>query len=163
MLEVQCKVYAAMLALGRQILADIDADRFCVQPAPGLNHPAWILGHLAVVSDGTIRLLGESRVLPREWGKLFGPGTNPSTDPALYPSKDELVAAWTTAHERMETAAAKATAELLAEPHGVDFANLKVTLPTKGDLVTHVMTSHEGFHLGQLSTWRRLAGMPYLF
>jgi len=33
-------------------------------------------------------------------------------------------------------------------------------LPTRGDLLAHILTTHEATHLGQLSAWRRQLGFP---
>jgi hypothetical protein len=29
--------------------------------------------------------------------------------------------------------------------------------------LSHLMTTHEAGHIGQLSSWRRCVGLPYLF
>jgi uncharacterized damage-inducible protein DinB len=37
---------------------------------------------------------------------------------------------------------------------------LQKELPTLGDILGHLMTTHPSLHLGQLSTWRRVIGLP---
>jgi hypothetical protein len=37
------------------------------------------------------------------------------------------------------------------------------TLPTLKDGVANLLTGHLGVHLGQLSTWRQMIGLPPLF
>jgi hypothetical protein len=61
-------------------------------------------------------------------------------------------------HERVSHAAEKVTAARLAERHPVDLAFLRDSLPTVGDLLAHLMTTHPAAHLGQLSAWRRACG-----
>jgi hypothetical protein len=48
----------------------------------------------------------------------------------------------------------------MSEPHTLELRFLKGPLPTVGDLLAHLMTTHEAAHLGQLSAWRRLLGLP---
>ena len=47
-------------------LADIEDSRMCEQPL-GLNHPAWLLLHLATADDYAASLLGGSGVCPADW------------------------------------------------------------------------------------------------
>jgi hypothetical protein len=54
----------------------------------------------------------------------------------------------------------KATDEVLLKPHGVEMAFVRNNFPTVGDLTSHLMTTHTGFHLGQLAMWRRMMGLP---
>ena len=39
----------------------------------------------------------------------------------------------------------------------------KDALPTLKDVVAFLLTAHLGVHLGQLSSWRRMIGLPPLF
>ncbi len=161
MLETECRIYAFMLGYCERLAADIDDTRLAEQPSPGVNPPAWLLGHLAVASDMGVGLFGESRAISEEWHTLFGPKSIPVSDRSAYPSKAELLAALRTAHERLSGLARAATAEHLARPNPSPF--FKKELPTTGDILGHLLTSHEGMHLGHLSNWRRQVGLPYLF
>ena len=105
-------------------------------------------------------MLGIETRCPEEWHKLFGPGSVPSTDRSVYPIKAELLAALTAGHERISEASTKADPASMAEKHPVAFPFLLQWMPTKGDLLSHLMTTHAAGHLGQLSTWRRINGMP---
>jgi len=40
---------------------------------------------------------------------------------------------------------------------------MKEMLPTVRDGVSFLLTGHLGVHLGQLSAWRRMVGLPPLF
>jgi uncharacterized damage-inducible protein DinB len=161
MFERECTIYAFLLGYAQRLVSDIEDARFVEQPAAGVNHPAWLLGHLAVAGDLFLRMLGEPIACPKEWVRTFGPGSRPSCLRTDYPSKAELLVALERTHQRVTQAARKATPEAMAEPHSIDF--LRDSLPTRGDLLAHVMTSHEGMHLGHLSNWRRQMGMPYIF
>jgi hypothetical protein len=161
MLETECRIYAVLLGYCERLAADIDDARFAEQPSPGVNPPAWLIGHLAVASDLGVGLFGESRALSEEWHTLFGPGSTPTSDRSAYPSKAELLTTLRTAHERLSTLARSASIEQLARPNPSRF--FKKELPTTGDILAHLLTSHEGMHLGHLSNWRRQVGLPYLF
>ena len=58
----------------------------------------------------------------------------------------------------MRDAVKGVTAAQLAAPS--PFAPMLELLPTAGDLLAHVLTTHATMHLGQLSAWRRLKGLP---
>ena len=56
-------------------------------------------------------------------------------------SKDKLMLAIANGHERVAHAAEKVTEARLAERHPVDLA-FRDSLPTVGDLLAHLMTTH---------------------
>src|SRR5262249_52036022 len=98
------------------------------------------------------------------WLTMFGPASDPDALPADAPGKGHLLSAFESGCE----AVAQATKdppppEVLGRPHGIDVGDLKTTIPTVGDLVAHLMTTHQAFHLGQLSACRRMLGRPPLF
>lgn len=159
MFERERTLYSFVLHYAELLSADIDDARMADQPSPGVNHPAWVLGHLAICTDYAARLLGLPMACPKDWHRDFGPGSTPRTDRSSYPPKADLLAALTKGHERVAGAVGGVTAERLAERHSVELAFLKEWLPTVGDLLTHLMTTHPATHLGQLSAWRRQMGM----
>ncbi len=141
------------------LVADIAAEDFCTQPARGMNHPAWIVGHLAFSADRHATFIGgEQKLLA--WKELFGKGSPLLADAAAHPSKDELMAAWHDAAKRYLATAEAATPEQLAAPQ--DYVRPE-NFPTLGDFITFSMTAHTAIHLGQLSAWRRAMGRPSLF
>jgi hypothetical protein len=160
MFERERKLYGIMLGLCKLQTGDIDDARLADLPAPGVNHPAWILTHLAVCTDYAARLLGQPTRCPKEWHQRCGPGSTLSAERSFYAGKGELLAALEAGHACVSEAAGRATEDVIARPHGVELAFVKNTFPTVGDLLVHLMTTHTGFHLGQLSTWRRMKGMP---
>ena len=160
MFERERKLYEIMLGYCKMLTNDIDDARLADLPAPGVNHPAWILTHLAICTDYAARLLGEPTKCPKEWHESCAPGSSLSSERSSYASKHDLIAALEAGQARVSAAAAKATDEVLRKPHGVQLAFVKNSFPTVGDLVAHLMTTHTGFHLGQLSIWRRMMGLP---
>jgi hypothetical protein len=160
MFERERKLYEIMLGLCKMLTKDVDDAKLADLPAAGVNHPAWILTHLAICTDYAARLLGQPAKCPQEWHQRCGPGSSVTGDRSFYASKHDLMAALEGGQARVSAAAASATEEALLRPHGVQLAFVKNTFPTVGDLLAHLMTTHTGFHLGQLSMWRRMMGMP---
>jgi uncharacterized damage-inducible protein DinB len=159
MFDRELTLFAFNLWYGRQLVADIADEQFAEQPAQGCNHPAWILGHLAAVADSGLQMAGQPLALPADWHQLFDPGTIPSPERPLYPSKADLVTAYEASHVRLTDAlAAGPDPARLARPNPL--RDLRPVLPTMGDLLAHNLTTHEATHLGQLSAWRRQLGLP---
>ncbi len=148
---------AVNLEYGKKLVAGIPDDKMCVQPAPGMNHAAWVIGHLTYVADSMIKVWDQNPTMPREWVELFNLASKPSDDRGRYPSKDELLGAYEKAYARLVEAVKNAPAEAFDR----EFPNpkLRPTLPTVGVAMIHILTSHHGLHLGQLSAWRRAQGL----
>jgi hypothetical protein len=161
MFETECNVNRFLFGYAHMLVDELDDGRLCEQPVPGVNHPAWILGHLAYSGDGAVGVLGGQKTLSGDWTKKFGAGSKPASLRADYPSKDELLRIL---EERFATArelAAAASPEKVVLPN--PNARLKDKLPAVRDAVTFLFTGHFALHLGQLSTWRRLIGIAPLF
>ena len=163
MFDRELTIYAFLLDYGTNLAADIDDARFADQPSPGVNHPAWLFGHLAIAADYTLGLLGAEKRLRRSWTRDFGPTSAAKTDRSAYPAKATLLEAWTAGHKAVESAVRASTGLDLDRPHGFEIGTMATTLPTVGDMLAHLLTSHEAAHLGHLSNWRRQVGSPYLF
>jgi hypothetical protein len=161
MIESAIKVNLLLVGYGRRLLADISDERMTEQPLPGVNHPAWILGHLAFSTDIALAALGAPKVLPAEWTPLYGPGSSPSASRTAYSSKDELVQTFEQGFDRVRQQAASAIQAQLAQAS--THPRMTDALPTVQDGVAFLLTGHLGVHLGQLSTWRRMIGLPHLF
>lgn len=141
------------------MLGDLKLDEMCLQPTPGCNHAAWIVGHLAIAADTHGQYAGAERLLS-DWDPLFGMGSTPKPSSGEYPAKGELIATWHRANERIVTAAQGADEVLLCKPTQ---GPLAATLPTVADFLAFSMTGHAATHIGQLSAWRRAIGRPNMF
>src|SRR5262245_30845321 len=161
MLDSEIKVNLFLVQYCRMLVGDIADERMAEQPLPSVNHPAWVLGHLAFSADRAGGLLGAAKELPAAWVPLFGPGSTPSASRSAYPSKDELLRAVEQGFGRLRQRAAAATPEQLAQP--TTNPHTKDALPTVKDGVAFLLTGHLGVHLGQLSSWRRMIGLPPMF
>jgi hypothetical protein len=139
-----------------RILEDLPEETLFRAGAGHGHSPAWILGHLAITGEMGQMLLG-GRVTHRDWIPLFAPGSSgvvesrPGLEIAVFAS------AIGEAYEGLTRLASEAQPSVLARPHGVEI--LKNTpLRSVEDVLLHLLTSHFGFHLAQLSSCRREAG-----
>jgi hypothetical protein len=146
------------LMYAEKLAADLADDELARLPQPGMNHAAWVLGHVALGSDFVALLLGKPMVTDKAWMATFGPGSTPVGDRAAYPSKDKLLATMRTTLAKAIELLAQATPAQLDAPNETPF--FPAEFPTVGALVTHLMTTHAALHLGQLSAWRRALGKP---
>jgi len=165
MIDLVRPVYDFALGYAQKLVADLADDQMCAQPVAGrmMNHPAFLLGHLALVHDSRAGVLSGdpagTALLP-EWKELFSMGAKPLADRSRYPSKAELLKALEAAHGRLAAAVAATAPEKLAEPAPEP---MRARFPTLGHMLLGLMTSHYSSHLGQLSAWRRAMGLPSVF
>ena len=157
------RLYEFTLRFCESLMRDIAEDEIHIQPAPRVNTPAWLVGHLAICTDSALRLVGAPPRLPADWRDLFGPGTTPDGVGESCPSKDELMLALREGHAAVAEALPSVDAETLAGPNPLESPTLKKAFPTVADLLAHLLTTHEAMHLGHLSSWRRQMGRPPLF
>ena len=161
MLENEARVNLFLTQYCKMLVGDIADERMAEQPLPGVNHPAWILGHLAATADFASTLLGGEKTLPPQWVPLFQPGSKPTACRSDYPPKDELQRAFEQSFQQLRQKASAASTEQLSRPN--TSARAKEALPTAKEMVAFLLTGHAGIHLGQLSMWRRLIGIAPLF
>jgi hypothetical protein len=161
MLQSELRVNQFLIGYLRKLVEGISDERMVEQPLPEVNHPAWILGHLAWSTDRARWVLELPPEFPAEWTTIFGFGTKPSASRGDYPSRDELVAAVERGFERLREQVTSATPEQLSRPS--PHPQTKDQLPAVEDVLAVLLTGHLGVHLGQLSMWRRMIGLPPLF
>ena len=145
------------LGYAKRLVADIPDDTMAYQPAPDMNHAAWVLGHLACTADMLGGMISLKPVCPPEWPARFDWNSSPSSDASHYPSKAGLLQALEDAH-----AGIAAALPGVPESRWLETTPLEAVrgfLPTIGDCFVFVMAAHENMHLGQLSAWRRVQGM----
>lgn len=127
----------------------IPEDKFTAMPS-GLNHPAWIFGHLNLYCGDVVTMLaGDPYDGDHKDAPLFAPKSVPVDDPGKYPLKQQLVEAFDAGQTAMLAAIDTADESVIAMP----FDN-KV-LPTRGGMIVHLMIDHPWYHLGQLACWRK--------
>lgn len=150
--------YAFNLSFAQKLVADVPDEQMAVQPHPGMNHAAFVLGHLSSSADFGTTLLGQQRQLDKTWQSLFSPPAKPTTDRSAYPSKQVLLDTLAAQHDRLSELFKAATdAQLAAQ---MPYEKVRQRFPTIGDMFVFLLTGHESMHLGQVSAWRRAQGLP---
>lgn len=150
----------ATIGYAKSILSDVDCATMCEQPL-GLNHPAWLLIHLAGAADYAADLLGGKGVCPESWSVLGDTKKPLSTNRADYPKKQELIDTFEAAFLNAAKLYDSSSESDLAKPQKLGF--FETELPSIADMATFLIISHTNLHLGQLSAWRRAMGKAPLF
>ena len=149
--------WAKNLTYGTKLIADLSDEQMTAQPAPGTNHPAWIFSHLEAYHPVIVALIrGEAFDDPKE--HRFGMLSKPESDASLYASRERLQAAWNEGHAQVAQALGE-QGEVALE-RGVKLERWKPIMPKVGIALPYLMLVHENTHLGQLSAWRRVQGLP---
>jgi hypothetical protein len=147
-----------VLSYAHQLANGIEEAHLADIAAPGMNSPRWIFGHLVIAANMGLQILGKPLVCPESWMKAFGPGSDPATPPTPVPNRAELLSLFDASHAALREAIQTLPPEQLQAPS--PFAPAAKLIPTLGDLLGHLLTTHAMLHLGQLSAWRRLRGLP---
>ena len=160
MIKAILDIYGRNLDYAHRLVADLADEALCVQPAPRMNHAAWVLGHLARTSDRVagVMLLGLEPHLPENLEERFDNKSIPVSSGTAYPDKETLVRNLDETHGRIAAALAEMPDTILADttPH----PRFAERFPLLGQALLHVLIGHEQVHLGQLSAWRRVQGLP---
>ncbi len=142
-----------------KLVADLTDAQLVLQPAPKTNHPAWVLGHLYMVDCNFLTLIGgKAPELEANWKEIYAGGSTPVADRSKYKSKAWYLEHMAQVRKQILEQLPKLTAADLDKPHP-DPAR-KERFPTIGHTIFMYGTWHEGYHAGQLSTWRRVQGLP---
>lgn len=145
---------------GASLVKDLDQDQMILQPATGdapSNHPSWVFSHLnAYLPIIECLILGNDFQDPKD--HQFGMLSKPENDASIYASKDELVNQFTDGHQRIVQLLTGADDSILDAP--VNLPRWKEVMPKVGIALPYLMLNHENTHLGQLSAWRRIQGLP---
>lgn len=146
---------------GQKLVSDLNSQQMVVQPVPDLvvptNHPAWVFSHLNLYL-GVIMSLIEDVDFPDPREQPFGMLSKPENDSSIYPSKEELVDTFISGHDRVIEILSQADDQLLERP--MRLLRWQPIMPTLGIALPYLMLNHENSHLGQISTWRRVQGLP---
>lgn len=151
-------IWSRQMTLG--LLDEIADGQMCAQPFAGANHAMWIAGHLAWTESFFLAELGKRPTnFPAAWAALFGMGSEPKADRALYPSRAEVLASLAAQREL-----------LVGWFRGMSPAQLESPLPagweTFAPNYARLLTAiawHEGLHGGQLTVVRKHLGIKPKF
>lgn len=128
-------------------------------PPGGYTHVAWQVGHLVWAQHRLVftRVAGEAgdadRLLPPEYTELFGKGSLPRADAALYPGIGELRGVFNAVHSRVLVVVPTLGDSLLDEP-------IEPPHPAFRNKFEALLWAarHELVHAGQIAMIRRGLG-----
>ena len=107
------------------------------------------------------KLLGAEPACGKDWFAAYGPGSQPGDASAPAFTLAEILADIEQGYSRLLELTKNSPQELLESKHG--FAPLEASLPSKRDLMSHLLTTHIAYHLAQLSACRRAKGHAPVF
>ena len=140
---------------------DLTDEEMMFQPADGLNHPLWLLGHIAGSENGLI--LGACKgqnLLPKGWMGKFGIGSQPVADPGVYPERDQILALLEKTHAAaLDYVMSLAPEDLDDRPVEIDRfpPGAQERFSTVARCISGHVT-HESSHVGQIAMLRRIMG-----
>ena len=165
MFSVESLVYAwdNQLRYAQALVADLSDEQFVLRPGGNMNHPAWILGHLAMYHPVTVQLLAGEPVDDPKNDPLFGfAGQGPVDDIQAYGSRQKVMSWFEEGHECVAQALLAAGRQAFQQPPSLErWAKM---YPTVEFMLPDLLVHHESLHIGQISIWRRaagLAGVPF--
>ena len=144
-----------------KLVADLSDEQMILQAAPAgktpANHPAWVLSHLNVYLPVISAIIdGRDFEDPRE--HRFGLLSKPESGTGIYPARDELVAEFVAGHQKIDQQLAQADISIFDQ--AISLPRWAEVIPTAAVALPYLMFNHENLHLGQVSAWRRLQGLP---
>jgi hypothetical protein len=143
------------------LLDGISDEQLAMQPIAGMNHPAWILGHILVVEQkiaGSILGRKVKTQLDANGWEVYGTGSIPKPDRKMYKTKEFYMGGLA------ETAAA--IAAFISEKSDADLEapnpdpQLGQFFPTIA-IALAAAPVHRAYHSGQLASWRKAMGLPH--
>ncbi len=144
-----------------KLVADLNDDQLVAQPAPKTNHAAWVLGHLVMVDHAFLSLLSGQPIpawIDADYKAIYGMKSEPVADKSKYKPKQFYIDHLATTHAQIVARLKEMKPADFQAPHP-DPAR-RERFPTIGHAVMFYGTWHEAYHSGQLSTWRRVQGLP---
>ncbi|MEQ8353139.1 MAG: DinB family protein [Leptospiraceae bacterium] len=157
MIDVILIGHSKIIEYGSKLVADLSDEQMILQPEANMNHPAWILSHLNLYLPVMQHLMkGEEFPDPRD--HTFGMKSKPETNPSLYAGRKELASEFKEGNEGAARLLQTLGEEALKQP--VRLQRWQESMPISGMALGYIMLAHQGIHLGQLSAWRRAAGLP---
>jgi hypothetical protein len=161
MFSAQSFVYAwdNQFRYAAALLADLSEDQIALRPGGNMNHPAWILGHVSLYHPAAVALLAGLEFDDPKDDDLYGfAGRGPIDDPSVYGGKAALLDRFAEGHEQVAQSLLMAKPEDFQRPPSL--ARWAAQYPTVEFMLPDLLIFHESMHLGQISIWRRAAGLP---
>lgn len=147
-----------------RLINEVPTSQWYLIPPAGVSHIAWQVGHIAMAQYRLAidRIRGElpedEKLIPAEFFRVFGKGTQPQAEESLYPTVSEIRRVLDAVHRQMMLELTVAhDADLDAppiKPHPL--FNRKIDS-------LYWTAEHEMLHAGQIGLLRRQLGAPALW
>ena len=148
-----------MVGYTDMFMKDIDEAKFADRLGTTINHPAFVLGHCAYYAGVCMQMLGGEIEFGEHEAALYEMGVECSDDASLYPNKADAIAGFNERITMVLEFLKTCDEDIFAKSsEGEWFENY---FPTYGGAATFMLVGHICFHLGQISSWRRMAGMGH--
>ena len=155
--ETIAKQTRFMPNLAHLLCDDIAEDKFANRFDTTINHPAFVLGHISYYAGICVEILGGETVFEDGEAELFKIGVSCTDDAQNYPDKETLLARF---KARCESSAAFIeSCDLEVLERSAQDTPFAERFDTLGQVASFMLMGHPSFHLGQLSAWRRVAGL----
>ncbi|MFM8953891.1 MAG: DinB family protein [Planctomycetaceae bacterium] len=149
-----------------RLVKSVPAERFARFATVGgvtveSNHPAFIYGHLSLYAPKILRQIGHpAPSVPDQFEVRFSKEATcvDDVDGDLYPAMDEIIAFFLEGH-RMVAGALRGTPDSVFDQANPAEGRMKELFPTIGSVQAFYCGGHMMMHLGQMSAWRRMAGL----
>lgn len=145
--------YAVVYQAAEANLDGVTPEASLTRPKKGGNCANWILGHLVVVHNGVMDLVGEDPVWDSD--RLDRVRRGPITGPDEALDWDELRDRFLGSRERCLAAVRALTDQELEEEMPDPFGDVT----SRAELLA-TLAFHQAYHVGQLGMARRVAGLP---
>lgn len=144
------------------LLADFEESRWFDCPAPGIQHIAWQVGHIAasqaVLIHNRCFNIPMAEAVPASFTQQFGRGSKPVGDPAAYPPISEIRRMF----DGMQADCLKRVRQMTESDLELPaFGDPHPMFAKRGEAVG-MAAMHEAFHAGQIALTRRLFGKAAL-
>ncbi len=148
------------IGYAHDLVHSIPAERFCEMPSPGMNHPAFCIGHLAIYANHVLGLIGcpDRKIVMPFGDEHFKNGAPCVAQDGRYPSKQVICDTFNSGWKTVLAALPAVEDNVFASEHPAE-GRFKELFPTRGDVTNFLCGPHNMVHLGQISSWRRAAGL----
>ncbi|QEG38295.1 hypothetical protein [Roseimaritima ulvae] len=156
------------MSYAKRLLSDVPADQFA-RLAPGAdgrvasNHPAFVYGHLSIYASRILSDLGadaQPHAPSEEFLSLFNKDARCVDDPdgTIYPAMDVITERMLAGYEAALKAVATVDDATYAAPNP-DPA-MRERFSSMASMHAFYLSGHVMIHMGQVSAWRRMIGLP---
>lgn len=157
------------LGYAERLLKGVTANEFARFAAPGgvvvtSNHAAFCYGHLSLYAPRILEQLGcpdPSLAIPDSFQTAFSKDSTCVDDEAgtIYPAMEEVTDFFFRGYRAALAAVKEADDAVLKQPNPME-GRMRELFPTLGSMQAFYVGGHMMMHMGQVSAWRRMHGLP---